>query len=763
MHGAGLVHRDVKPDNVLRGHDGRVRLIDFGLVQGHQTGASAAGSFVGTPSYAAPEQRRGKALDARADQFSFCVAVWESLVGKRPSEEQLPAHRGQRVPLPPGQRMPGRVHRVLSRGLSRDAALRFETMETLLSALQPRRGRRWAATIGGAAGTAGLAIGLLSAPSKAVAELPCEHTARPLEARWSTPRRDALLASDPATAELVDGWAQRWRTAAQRACEEVHLEQLRPESSLGPRRACLDVRLDALDALLQAKPHGGTVPASWLEILDDPTPCLEPALLEAESDAPPDEQRLEVSRIRRALLTQRWGMDEPRLDLRRQQATTLYQQATALAYLPLVGYAALVRGHLARIDADRSAALQHFGQALDLGQHHDPLLAVDAWTGLHELSLDLETDTSRARWLADRRDHTLSQYPTAHARHAQAAYDRGRLLQQDGDLAGADSALVSAARRFAEAGPTAAWKHAAALRQLADIRTLRGRSAEAEPLLVEARQLERRHSADRPGPRGAAALVEAFQHQDAGELLQAQASFEEAITWLGREHGPGSLRVGNTHVALANLFSLTGDMATARVHARQADRLIVRARHPRHPDRVGSLSALGTIAFHEERFDTAADAFRLALAIAETHSPPGSVELAWARVNLAEALHHNGKNMRAESLLTLATTALRRSLGPDHPDLALPDKVLGAVAFAQGDLPRARASLEHARALAIQPPGSLVDAAEIETLLARVCWAQGDLAAARTHARSALDAMPPSEASSSRHAELRGWAEVTVP
>jgi serine/threonine protein kinase len=100
-HAAGLVHRDFKPDNVLVGDDGRVRVTDFGLARAvHEAAQSAeepaapgtivdatltrTGTLVGTPAYMAPEQLRGAAADARSDMFSFCVSFYEALYGERP-------------------------------------------------------------------------------------------------------------------------------------------------------------------------------------------------------------------------------------------------------------------------------------------------------------------------------------------------------------------------------------------------------------------------------------------------------------------------------------------------------------------------------------------------------------------------------------------------------------------------------------------------------------------------------------------------------
>src|SRR5262249_35436894 len=70
-HEAGIVHRDVKPDNVLVGKSGRVRITDFGLALPVDE-IEAGGAIVGTPAYLSPEQALGKTADMRSDQFSFC-------------------------------------------------------------------------------------------------------------------------------------------------------------------------------------------------------------------------------------------------------------------------------------------------------------------------------------------------------------------------------------------------------------------------------------------------------------------------------------------------------------------------------------------------------------------------------------------------------------------------------------------------------------------------------------------------------------------
>ncbi|HTM20411.1 MAG TPA: serine/threonine-protein kinase, partial [Kofleriaceae bacterium] len=136
-HRAGLVHRDFKPDNVLVGADGRARITDFGLAAADEQAVpdtsgtaaiespllSADGALIGTPAYMAPEQLAHRAAGPAADQFGFCVSLYEALFGVRPFAGDDVAQLRRRIgdgpaPPPAGSPVPARVRALLQRGLA---------------------------------------------------------------------------------------------------------------------------------------------------------------------------------------------------------------------------------------------------------------------------------------------------------------------------------------------------------------------------------------------------------------------------------------------------------------------------------------------------------------------------------------------------------------------------------------------------------------------------------------------------------------------
>ncbi len=309
-HSAGMVHRDFKPENVLVGSDGRLRIGDFGLVRltgssfesgqgaisdSQPTTITRTGVALGTPAYMAPEQLAGKQVDHRADQFAFCVALFEALEGRRPFEgdnvaELSRAIGEQSIALADDTTTPDWLRVLLARGLKADRADRFDSMSTVLSEIEdgraPRRSRATPISLAVAA-IAGVGVAVVIMGSSAGSTGASCGLPRALDDAWNTEARartrQVFLSAKHIAPE------HNWQIVRRRVNEYIaglrtgYTDHCADERRPPEQRVCLDQRSAEVLAYLRVFRDGKDVKhkveraSHGLEYMSDLDDCRRPS------------------------------------------------------------------------------------------------------------------------------------------------------------------------------------------------------------------------------------------------------------------------------------------------------------------------------------------------------------------------------------------------------------------------------------------------------------------------------------------------------
>jgi serine/threonine-protein kinase len=198
-HEHGVIHRDVKPDNVHLLPDGRVKLTDFGIARlMFESTLTANGQVFGTPSYMSPEQVQGKALDARSDLFSLGVMLYEMVAGRKPfSGDSVITITYNIMNLMPAKLtgVPPEVDRIVARAMAKDPSLRYRNAADMVDEMR---------TVLQNSGSAARSPALRSSASLASGT----RASGPQPLSRSTPARSAPAPSSPALPASVNAAAQ---------------------------------------------------------------------------------------------------------------------------------------------------------------------------------------------------------------------------------------------------------------------------------------------------------------------------------------------------------------------------------------------------------------------------------------------------------------------------------------------------------------------------------------------------------------------------
>jgi len=724
-HTAGLLHRDFKPDNVMVGDDGRVRVMDFGLARVHEAGMpsvpdesqmapvlatlvaqiTSVGAIMGTPSYMAPEQLGNAELTAAADQFAFCVTLWEALYGERPFggrtlfEIVANVIAGRLRPPPRHRAVPSWLRRACERGLAIEPKRRWPSMDALLDTLATGRTRAWVRK----SLTAVSVLAVLAASAEGYRRLDvarrteaCEASGNEIDSAWNEARRralyDALIATGPshavATADKVmpvlDEQAAAWREARVEVCLDAEVRGQWDSQTLDRSLWCLDqgrAELESLvDVLTQADAQVLQRAILAAMTLESVAPCRDAKALE-RLVLPSDEHR-EAIRAVRDDVTRAVKLDDAgRYAEGLEQARGALARAKALAWRPLTAWAELVLGQL----------LEHSG----------------AYAEAEAVLEDAYFDAAEG----------VAPEPLSDAA-SQLVFVVGVKSERFADARRWSRLADVASRGISDHGP----RRARLLISLAQIEHLAGHQDEAKALAEQAVDLLEQSL----GPehiRGAMAISTlANFHIATGDYDGAKVLFERVLAIVERTLGQWHPQVAHALKNLAAAYQHTGDYARAKALLERALDIYEEALDPNHAEMASLLNNLAVVHKYLDEIDEAEALYERALVIYEAALGPDHPSVAVALMNLALLKTDTGAYDEAIVLHQRALAIFERALGSDHPHLGYPLVGLATIALLQGR--SADAIAPASRALAVRDVEGVAAelVGEAAFALARALW-----------------------------------------
>lgn len=460
-HGSGIIHRDFKPQNVMLGDDGRIRVMDFGLSQqtaplDQPTTTEQSGSLYGTPVYMPPEQLRSGTTTAASDQFSFAVALYEALYGERPFKGQTPAAllesiTKSEISQPRGTHVPGWIRLILLKALQADPQQRYRDIDELLHKLQQdpaKRRKQWLAIA-----VSGVAMVTIIATLYNQNNIqPCQDAGSKFAGIWDNSRKKQLqqhfLASGLPYAQgsfdkvnkLLDNYTNTWKSSHTQACEATHVRGEQSERLLDLRMLCLENRRQETKALIdifaQSEPELISKSVKAVSNLPPISSCANIKSLSNLIDLPTDKTtRKSIEDINQQLAQAAAQNSAGHYKKSHALATQALQQAQVIGYPPLVAKAefqlATSLKQLGKSAASESQYQQAFIHAIEA---RDDLLAGKSATGQVWVIGHLQSRYEDANAWGAYANAFLSRIGNPTVAQAQLLSNLGTIAQDQGDF-----------------------------------------------------------------------------------------------------------------------------------------------------------------------------------------------------------------------------------------------------------------------------------------------------------------------------------------
>jgi len=615
----------------------------------------------------APEQHDCRKVDARADQFALCVALYEGLYGERPfagdtySELALAVSNGELRPPPAGTKVPNWVRNIVTRGLATEPDERYPSMEALLRDLEVdpeaiRRTSRRMLAIGVAfVALAGVAIfGLVQ--SRRTGETKCKAVRAKLGGVWDEDRSAAverafLRTGQPNAAHVyervanhLDDYAGRWVAARTAACEATHVHGEQSEAILDSRMRCLDRRLGEAAALIDlfanepdsAVLDKATEAASKLGGIET---CANVETLAAVVPMPGDpEVGARVVALRARLDRAKALRDAGKIEAGLKIASAAVQEAKKTHHAPIEAETLFLLATFQIRTGDSLAAERNLKEAIvKAASARDDLISAYIWLKLLWVVGQQQARHEEALGLRPFVEAAVLRVGAGDSLRAELASYLGAVLHKKGDF---DEARELYERSLAIREKTLGPDHpgvAFSLNNLGALLSRQGKHDEASEFLERALAIREKEL----GPDHTLVATSLY---NLGNVLQRRGKYDEArrcyqrsLAINERALGADHLSVALVHGSLGVMLAQQGLYEEGRSYLERALGIKERSLPGDHPSVAHALDNLAKILRHQGKHDEARALYERSVEICEANAVPPR-DLARARFSLAKEL-----------------------------------------------------------------------------------------------------------------------------